>query len=174
MIAKINKIVAIFAKAVAGITFAAYIAMMLLIVADVIVRNITGSAIQGTYEIVERLLMIGVFAALAYTQTKHGHVHVTMVISHLPFKVGLILSGITSVFSTVAILAVAYASFLQSQFALSAHTTTGVLYIPLYPFYIIETIGMAIFAIAVIWDAVKSFIALGNRELAEDIRSTWD
>lgn len=174
MVAKIDKGVSIFAKAVCGITFAAFLAMMLIIMIDVVSRTITGNSLQGTYEIVERLLMMGVFASIAYTQTEHGHVHVTMLISHLPLKPALIINGITSLLSVAAILMIAYASFLQSQFSYAQHTTTGVLFIPLFPFYIAETLGMIIFSLAVIWDTIKCFIALGNEEVAESIRSTWD
>lgn len=174
MIAKITKGINIFAKAVCGITFAAFMIMMILIVVDVCMRTITGSSLRGTYEIVERLLMTGVFASIAYTQTQHGHVHVTMLLSHLPEKVAFVINGIMSLLSTVVILLVLYASILQTQFSYSYHTVTGVLYIPLWPFYVVESIGMAIFAVTVLWDTVKNFIALKNKEVAEEIKATWD
>lgn len=174
MIEKIDRICAAFAKAVCVITFGAFLAVMFLIMADVAKRTATGNAIIGTYEIVERLLMIGVFASFAYTQTRHGHVHVTMLISHLPQKAALVINGLMTAFSAAAIFMVAYASVLQTQYAMAAGTCTGVLFIPLYPFYIAEALGMAIFAVTVLWDCVKSFLALGNPALAERIAETWN
>ena len=115
MIEKIDRICAVFAKAVCVITFGAFLAVMFLIMADVAKRTATGSAIIGTYEIVERLLMIGVFASFAYTQTRHGHVHVTMLISHLPQKAALIINGLMTAFSAAAICWMAASLFLGLQ-----------------------------------------------------------
>ena len=68
---------------------------------------------------------------------------------------------------------VAYAAMLQANVAMAAHYTTGILLIPLYPFYWVEVVSMIVLCIAFLFDIVKSIAALFRREIAEEIHSEW-
>lgn len=155
------------------VSYAGFFAVMLIIVFDVFLRRITGSGISGTYEIVERTLMCGVFASFAYTQSLHGHVRVTMFFSKFPKVLRFITNALAYLFGAVAAAALTYAAIIQTGVSSSTGTKTGVLGMPLAPFFLIEAICMAIFAIVLLWEVVKSFAAIGNDELAEDIMKDW-
>lgn len=156
------------------VSYAAFIAVMIIIVLDVALRKITQSGIMGTYEIVERALMCGVFASYAYTQSEHGHVRVTMFISKLPGRLRLVVNALTYIISSAGAFLLTYAAVLQGNYSQTASTMTGVLHIPLFPFFWIEAVCMAVFGIALLWEVIKSFAALGNKEIAQELTADWD
>ena len=47
------------------------------------------------------------------------------------------------------------------------------LHIPLWPFYIVECIAMAVFTLTLIYDAALSIGAIFSEELAEDVCASW-
>jgi hypothetical protein len=57
--------------------------------------------------------------------------------------------------------------------AVNAGYMTEVLYIPLWPFYVIETVAMALFTLALIYDTVLSVIAIFREDYAKMIQSEW-
>ena len=73
----------------------------------------------------------------------------------------------------VASLLVAYAAARQANVALTSNYTTGILLIPLYPFYWVEVVSMIVLCIAFLLDMTKSVRALFNREIAEEIQGEW-
>lgn len=173
MIKKIDKISLALTSVVSIVSYIGFLAVMLLIVVDVLLRKIMDSGVTGAYEMVERLLMVAVFASFAYTQSKQGHVHVTMFISKLPNAVRFVLVGLTGILSSGAAFLLAYAAVLQANSSLALGTKTGVLGIALYPFFWVEAVCMAVFGVALLWDVVKSFVAIKNKEVAQEIQSHW-
>ena len=159
------------------ITHISFLAIMVIIVVDVILRKVGNTGITGAYEMVQVVLSAGVFAGFAYTQSEHGHVHVTLLISHFPQKARFFVYGLLAVLSTLAACFAAYGAALGAmdnyKKFLNGAGATGVLKIPYYPFYWIEAVCMGILAFALCWDMIKSFIAIGNKEVAEEIQSTW-
>lgn len=173
MIKKIDKISLTLTSVVSIVSYVGFLAVMLLIVVDVLLRKVVGSGVTGAYEMVERLLMVAVFASFAYTQSKQGHVHVTMFISKLPSVLRFILVGLTGILSSGAAFLLAYAAVLQAKSSLALGTKTGVLGIALCPFFWVEAVCMAVFGIALLWDVIKSFAAIKNKEVAQEIQSHW-
>ena len=174
MIKKIDNVIGRISGTIGFFTFIAYVLIMALITVDVIFRKAFHSSILGSYELVERMLLILVFAAFAYTQTNRGHIHVTLFISRMPKAFSMILFGFLGLLSAGTAVFCAYATLLQGNFSVSSSTVTAVLHIPLYPFFYIAAFCMLIFAVTLLWDAIKSFIGVGNKEVAADIRSSWD
>ena len=175
---KVTNIIHKITAAVSVITHVSFLAIMVIIVLDVILRKAGGSGITGAYEIVQVVLAAGVFAGFAYTQSEHGHVHVTLLISHFPQKVRFLVYGILAILSTAGAFLAAYGAYLAAvdnykKFVNGGAGSTGVIRIPYYPFYIIEIICMVMLGVALAWDMIKSFIAIGNPEVAEEIQSTW-
>ena len=66
-----------------------------------------------------------------------------------------------------------YAAVLQAQLATASHYTTGVLKFVTYPFFWVEAVTMFVFAIAMLFDVVRSVIAIFNKEFADEIQSFW-
>lgn len=173
MMKKIDKGISLLTGIVSTVSYIGFLAVMAVIAIDVVMRKMFGNGITGAYEIVQYVLMCGVFASFAYCQSLRGHVHVTMFISKLPAKPRFLVYGLTGLLSTIAAIALTYAASVQANYSFTAGTKTGVLGIPLYPFFWVECFCMAIFAITLFWDVVKSIMAMWNQEAAEDIQSSW-
>lgn len=177
MTKKIDKILHKITAAVSLVTHVSFLFIMIIIVIDVVMRKAANAGIVGAYEMVQVALSAGVFAGFAYCQSEHGHVHVTLLISHFPTKVRFIVFGALAVLSTMATFYTAYAAFLAMNDSLAKYAkgagATGVVGIPFWPFYLIEIICLVIFGIVLAWDTIKCFIAIGNKEVAEEVQSHW-
>ena len=162
-----------FTKLVGCISFWCVIAMMLLNVVDVIMGFISKTHVLGAYELTQRLLMCAVFSSFAYGQSKKAHINMTIVIAHLPRAIRFILFTLMSILSVFAAGAMTYAAGVQMGVALSSGYMTEVLYIPLWPFYLVETVAMGIFTLALMYDTVLYAIAIFRDDYAEMIQADW-
>lgn len=148
--------------------------IMAITVCDIVIRYISGDSILGVYEIVERMMICAVFASFAYTQTEHAHVQITLLVAKYPAKMKFVMLTLNYLLCAAASVFVAYAAVKQANVALSSHYTTGILLIPLYPFYWVEVVSMIVLCIAFLLDMVKSVAALFNREIADEILAEWN
>jgi TRAP-type C4-dicarboxylate transport system permease small subunit len=140
---------------------------------DVVIRWVSHGSIKGVYELVEIAMAASVFSAFSYTQIKHSHVHVTLLIQYFPQKLKMFSYAFTSLITTVVMFAIAYAALTQSQASAAQNQMTSVLSIPLYPFYIFEAIAMCFFGLVLLYDTLRCFVAVFNKGLADEIQSTW-
>ena len=147
--------------------------MMFLTTADLIARFFFGKAITGVVEVMTYLFLVTLFSGLAYCQTQHAHIHVTMIVSKLPGRQKFILWGITSLLSAVTAGTVAVASYIQTGNVRQQNIHSMLLWIPNYPFYFFGAVCMGIFALCLLLDSVKAFLAVFNSEYAAEVSSTW-
>lgn len=174
MVQKIDKIISRISGGTAAATYVAFVGIMLIIGVDVFLRMAFKRPILGSYEIVERMLLILVFAAFAYTQSNRGHIHVTLFLSRFPNFISMPLFGILGLLSTATSVFCGYATWAQADYSLKASTVTAVLHIPLYPFFYIAAICMYVFSLTLLWDTIKSFIGIANEDVRNDIKSSWE
>ena len=173
---KVKKISAGFEKFttfVGYFSFICVVAMMLLNVGDVLLNKIANKNILGSYEITQRLLMCAVFASFAYAQSKKAHINMTLIIAKLPRALRYILFTLMSILSVVAAGAMTWAAYVQTLDCIAKNYVTEVLYIPLWPFYVVEIIAMAIFTITILYDTVLYAIAIFRDDYAEMIQKDW-
>jgi TRAP-type transport system small permease protein len=154
------------------VSFAGVLAIMLLNVGDVLGTKLFTEPITGTYEITEVLLLLTVMASFAYAQSQKAHINMGLIIKRFPTSVGLIVYAIMGVLSAATAGAVGYAAVLQAQSAMQRNMVTSVLEIPMYPFYYVEAIAMALFALVLLYDAVFAAVAVRNKKYAEAVIST--
>ena len=173
MAEKIEKLFYKISAYIGSVSYVATIIMMVLNIADVIMTKFFMHNIQGAYELTERLLMILVFACLAYGEMNDAHVHTTLFIARLPRAPKFIIYGAVSVLATFASAFWAYALRIQIGEAIRKNTVTDVLKIPLYPFYIIAFICVIIFTICLGWHMIRNFMAIKDDKSAEEITKTW-
>ncbi len=158
---------------VATVSFVCVLIMMLMNVADVIIALLFQTHILGAYELTQRLLMCAVFTAFAYGQAKKSHINMTIIIVHFPRVLRFILFSLMGLLSVVAAGAMTYAAAFQTGVAVDAGYMTEVLYIPLWPFYVIETAAMALFTLTLLYDTVLSVIAIFREDYAQMIQAEW-
>ena len=160
-------------KGVAWISFVCVVVMMLMNVVDVILGYLFSKHILGAYELTQRLLMCAVFTAFAYGQSKKTHINMTIVIAKFPRAVRFVIFTIMSILSVLAAGAMTYAAGVQTGVAISTGYMTEVLYIPLWPFYVVETVAMAIFTLALIYDTILYVVAIFRDDFAEMVQADW-
>ena len=169
---RIETMVGKFTKVICYISFIGIIAIVLLNVTDVLLAK-TYKPVLGAYEITQRLLLCTVFASFAYTQTKKGHINMTILIVKFPRAVRFVFYTITSLLSVFAAGALAYAAFYQGGVSIGIGAATEILYIPLYPFFYVQSLAMVAFTIVLIFDAVMSFLGIFREDFAEHVMSGW-
>jgi TRAP-type C4-dicarboxylate transport system permease small subunit len=129
------------------IAIVAIVLMMLMIVFDVTLRYAFNSPILGVVELTEIMMVTIGFLAVVYTTVKNGHVKVEVMTNILPDISKDILDSIFYVISIVVLYFIARQNVLESLEVMRRGKGTTLLNVPIYPFYIIISIGCGLVAI---------------------------
>lgn len=132
--------------------------VMLMLVLDVLLHLFTTSRVLGNYEITEMGMTLFIFFGIAYTQTQKGHVRVEMFVDMLPKRFKKFVDGIVTLITAVVTAAMTYQAFIQAGTYAKMSTGTAVLKLPYAPFGYIMAIGFLLFTLALLLDAIDSFI----------------
>lgn len=170
---KLTKFINAVARYVSYLSMAALVVIMVLMTIDVFLRLVFNKPILGGYEVVTMIMTIVVFGSWAYTQTEHGHIHVTILLKALPTKVRFAFFFLTSLLSVVTMGFLAYAGLRQAIKVYGTKNATSVLLIPHWPFLAIECIAVALFTLVLLLDAIKALLAMFNSDYAEEVMSYW-
>ena len=165
-IKKIEKVVSKIAEFASYVSFIGIVVMMLFIAVDVFMRKVFSKGILGSYEIVQYMLMIAVFASFGFTQVKKMHVRVTLFTGKLPWRARTFINGLWELICAVMATIVGYAALIHGNYLLHKGMTSDVLRFPLYPFHYIEALMMFIFALTILCDALRYFFAISDKEYA--------
>lgn len=156
------------------VSFVGVVAIMLLNVADVLSSKLFLKPIAGAYEVTQLLMLCTVIGSYAYGQTNHTHINMGLIILKFPKKARYFISGVLGILSTATAVVLGYAACKQAMIALGKNTVTGALFIPWWPFYIIEGICMFILAVTLAYDMLMSFRAIaGEEEIEKYVDSTF-
>lgn len=148
-------------------------AMMLFMFVDSMLGLFFDNRILGSYEIVQCMLLIVVFSSWAYTQTVHGHIHVTMFVGFMPRVLKFICFGITSLLSVVTMVFAAMGAYRGLIDKMASREATGTLLIPFWPLYIFMFAAFALLAFVLLCDAIKAFAAIFDDDFATEVTSSW-
>ena len=155
------------------ISMACVVLMMFLMFIDVCLSLIFNIRILGAYEVTSLALLTFVFSSWAYTQSVHGHIHVTMFINMMPQKLRFLCFGITSLISVVTMACASYAGYLAIFERMAGGDASANLLIPYWPFYVLMTVAFVFFTIILLIDMCKAFLAMFDKEVADDIQAHW-
>lgn len=133
--------------------------MMVLTTADVVLRYLFRKPITGTYEITELLMLTVVALGLAYTQSRKGHISIELVSSRFSLwgqavndvLVYLVCLGIC-VLMAWRLLAAARVQQIGNV------VMSEVVKVPIYPFYYLLGLGIALLCLVYIADIVNSVL----------------
>ncbi len=118
--------------------------MMLLTVADVSLRYSLKMPIIGSTEIVEVLMAVLVFMAIASCTARDGHLHIDLLMSHLPMRIQSIAELINLILSLFVSFVLCWWGFLAGLSAQESNLGSSLLAIPLAPVYYVIAIGFAV------------------------------
>ena len=162
------------ARIIAWFSFVGIMIITVLTILDVLLSKLLNSPIPGTFEIVERLMIVTVFSAFAYGQTQKTHINMTLVLDKFPKKVQMFLFSLVGLISVCASGLLAYAAFVQTDNSIKLNYQTAVLKIPFWPFYLVEGIAMVIFTLTLLYDMILSISAIFNSKYYEIVTESWD
>jgi len=129
------------------------IPMMLLTSGEVVGRAVWSQPIPGSIELSSYLLAAFILLGLAYTQQVKGHVRVTMFVSRLPEKWGLVLDVITSLLSLFIIAVMAWQGWVVGM---EERTVSDMLRIPQFPFRLLVAVGGAFLFLELFFELIDT------------------
>lgn len=119
-----------------------FFSVMLLIVANIILRTVFNQPILGTYELVGFLTAMGVALALAHCAFQDGHIAVSFIMERLPRKIQFItavfVNSVSLVFWASAVWALGKYGFAMKIRGLVSPSAE----IPVYPFIYLVAFGL--------------------------------
>ena len=143
------------------------------IIADVFGRFVLHKAVRGSSEYVGLGETVLIFFGMAYTQHKKGMVEITFFMRKLPGQGPMICWTFVNWLSAIVGVLLTYASFVHAGFLKTMKAATDTLYIPYYPFYYLMAVGLTLFAIELVYGAIRNTIGLFHKDLRERIISEW-
>jgi len=128
------------------------VTMMLLTVADVIMRGAFNKPILGVYELTCLFLTFIVFFAVGYAQDYKEHVVIDVLYDLLPLKGQRIISYLSSIMYLAMVTLVCWVVFKYGLSLIPTNATTAVLKIPHWPVVIFSSIGLVGYIFSIIGD----------------------
>ena len=139
-----SKVVHFVSRFAHGVGAGVLAVMMFFTALDVTLRYFFNSPIMGSFELTEYMMVIVISLSLAYCAMLKGHVNVDFVILRFPQRTREIIGGITSVISLAVFFVLSWQCFEQTMVLKSSGQTSGILFIPTYPFVGVVAIGCAL------------------------------
>jgi TRAP-type C4-dicarboxylate transport system permease small subunit len=140
-------------------------AMGVLVFADVILR-IFGRPLLGLFEIIELMLTISAFSAIAYTWTIGGHVRVTLFLDRFTPSIQAVLDIVACLCGILFSGILAWQNVVASVYIFKVKDVTAVTQLPIYPVHIFIALGAGLLTIQ-----MALTLALSVGKLAKVTRS---
>lgn len=131
-------------------------AMVLITVADVLLRLFLGRPIRGTLEITEFLMVIAVFFAMGYTGMLKGHIAIQILPSRLPERARAVLDSIADLISIGFCCLIMWQGVAQAAISRLRNDISGVISIPISPFYYVLVFGVALMGLVFLANLLDS------------------
>ena len=140
VIEKVSEPIARWLNYIAGFFLAA---MMTLTGVDVAMRYFLNSPIPGSFEIIEFMMPMVVALGLASCAYREGHVRVDLITSMLPGRIQQLLKSAAYLIMAAVFVLVTWQSIVRAKGMMASGQYTEVLYLPIYPFVFVVTLGSA-------------------------------
>ncbi len=132
-------------------------AMMFFIMTDVLLRYVFNSPILGSYEIVEYMMALLIPFGVVYCAHTKSHVAVDILFDRFPKRFQGIISVLTSLAVFLFFVLIAWQNILFIKESYAQKITSGVLYIPVYPFVTALAVGFVALCLVLLIDFLKTF-----------------
>lgn len=139
------------------------IALVLLTVVHVTLRRAFHSPLSGTLEISQVMLVVVVFFSVAHCGVKKSHVSIDALLSRFPPRVQAIVNSITGLLGVLLFSAMGWGSIDTALRLMGTHRVTGILPIPIYPFYFVVAFGSLLLALVLLFQFIDSLKSAGNK-----------
>lgn len=131
------------------------VAIMVLVVADVVMRNVVGSSIGATVGYAEILLVGSVYLALAHARRSDSHISVDLVTSRLGERTAAMVEGAGVLLALVLLAMTSVVSIEQAMDSIAqGEYRIGVERIPVWPGRVAVAVGWSALTLELLRDAV--------------------
>ena len=127
------------ASGIAGVGI--LLAMMMMTVADFVMRYFFRRPIIGSVEISTILMVCVVFLCMAWCALNDGHIRVDIITGKLSTKGRVILNSFDNILTFALALLIAWRSFIEAMSVKDMEVTSPLLGIPRYPFVFVTAFG---------------------------------
>ncbi len=134
--------------------------MMLLVVANALLRFAFNAPIAGTLEVTESMLTVLIFLSLALTQYEGGHIHVVLITKQLPLPLQRAAKFAAMLLGLIFFAWCTYAAwgFAVKSWMMDEHEWGSIQY-PLYPVKLVVVLGLLLLTVQFLFDAIA--VAVG-------------
>jgi len=126
------------------------VAMVLLTVADVVLRRFFHSPLTFSYELTGAMLVLVVFFVVAYAGIQKSHVSIDILTSRFPPKAQAITNAFVYFLSICLFGAVTWRSIIYAICFLQQGRVSGILEFPYYPFAFAVAFGILLLALVLL------------------------
>lgn len=138
--------------------------LMVLTVVAVVMRKAVQSPILGVDDLSEVSLLLLVFLSMAYCGRTQGHIYVDLIAGLVRAGVLRLLDVIVQLVGGAVLMFIAWNTIGRAIEALSQNEATNLLFLPLYPFYLVVAIGFALYAAVLIVQGIRAASGADNVE----------
>ncbi|MFK5954422.1 MAG: TRAP transporter small permease [Desulfobacterium sp.] len=137
--------------------------MMFFTITDVVGRYLLNMPIDGGFELIEFMMAIFVPFSLVYCEKQKAHITVDLLFQIFPGIVQRLLVIITSLLTLVYFSLICWQSYLAILEEIANRTTSSVLLLPTFPFYIPFFIAFGALAILFLINSINTLSTKGRR-----------
>lgn len=143
-------------RMMSGIGAVAVLLMMLLNIADIILRTSLNSPIRGIHEIIEWMMIVTVFLGIPYVQHRKTNISIGLLVDRFPQKAQAITNGLICILSLGIIGIMTWEAFGYFRRMWETGLDSTVLNMPMAPFQFILAFGLLVLCFVLISELLHS------------------
>ena len=143
---------------------------MIMTSVNAIIRKAGIGGIADSLDLTQLLMILIIFCALAFQESKRGHIRVDMFIVMMPKIPSRIVDCIFNLLSTGVLAFFAYAYYISIPGSRRQGSATQVLRVPEWPFVVIVSIVLALFALTMLFNTID-ILLYGDRSTEDESES---
>ena len=140
-----------------AVGLALLLCMALFTLADVIGRSGFNKPITGSYELTQLVFVLVVACVLGYSVILKSHVKIDLLVSHFPTRAQATIDTISSLISSALFFVISWRVFIQAARIKGQGLNSGILEVPVFPFYYILAAGCLLFGAMFLIEFFRSF-----------------
>ncbi|PSL48479.1 TRAP-type C4-dicarboxylate transport system permease small subunit [Salsuginibacillus halophilus] len=158
LISSLDKVAQILSSLLHYLSNTILLFMTFLITFNVIGRYFFNQPILGAFELTEQSSALLVFFALAVTHQYKEHIAIGFLVDKLSVKLRHSIEGIIEVVIFIVVLVMSWAVLQEAFRMMNRGVTTSDLSLVVYPFIIVASAGLLIFALTAFTNSLKHFV----------------
>jgi len=132
------------------------VVMMLLVTMDVFLRYFLNRPIEGSFELVEFMMVIVVCLGMAYTGVHKGHVAVEVLVSRFSPRVQAIIDSFNWLVCLGLFFLISWKAVVYARTLWVSGMASSALYVPVFPFVLVLAFGAGLLGLVFLVNFIES------------------